>query len=108
AFLLNTASPTKAGIKIIGFGTFNGNNNPGAGSCNSLGSCGLQIMTLGSVIATNLTANSNTSSGVYIDAASVSGAIGGVSLSGVNSFTGNSGTNLYIDAFDVITLNNVT
>jgi hypothetical protein len=89
-------------VTISGTSTFNGNDYEG-----------LVIQSLGTVLLYNLTANNNGFTGDYggvlIDN---SGAVTtlqmAVTLSGVNTFIGNSKTGLDVNSFGVITLNNVT
>ncbi|MFN8410900.1 MAG: hypothetical protein U0Z26_00795 [Anaerolineales bacterium] len=96
----NRNATAPAGVTLTGFGTFNGNTNTG-----------LHIQTFGNVTANTLTAKDNATnlnaSGVYIDGSQV-GAIGNVSLTGTNYFSGNRNDNLSIYAYGAVTVSNLT
>jgi hypothetical protein len=88
-------SVTPSNFTLKGTNTFNGNSFQS-----------VQIHTLGSVLVNNVTANLN-SSGLIITTA-YAGATGAVTLTGTNTFVGNTNGGLSILAAGAVTLNNVT
>lgn len=96
--LNNSATPFTAaapGIKFTGTNSFNNN-----------GYRGLFIQTIGTVALNNISANTNTDRGLYINAPTSTKP---VTLTGTNSFTGNlANGGFYIVTKGAVTMNNVT
>lgn len=70
---------------------------------------GLEIYSYGAVTTNNLTANSNSGNGVYIDNnGTAAGKAANVTLNGNNNFDANGADNLYIISDGLVKLNNVT
>ncbi|MBL8088770.1 MAG: hypothetical protein JNJ43_00470, partial [Anaerolineales bacterium] len=96
-YLDNTLSPVNAGITLNGTNNFNGNYQTG-----------LYIITLGNIKINNITANGTIATSHYGANMSNLNGTGSVTLTGVNTFSGNKGTNLFVYSAGVITINNLT
>jgi len=85
-------------VTFIGTHSFNGNTSRGL-EVRSLGN-----ITLGSI---SITVSNNSGYGVYLKN-NYSGGVGNVTLTGTSVFDGNSQTNLFIESYGTVTINNVT
>lgn len=99
-----TNALTPANIVLSGTNVFNGNYN-----------YGLWVDTLGSIIANNITANNSVTAGgaVFSNNNGVSSSFifnstGNITLTGVNTFSGNKTLNLSVASYGIISLNSVT
>lgn len=99
AWLVNTTSPTKAGITLTGLNSFTSNSGAGV--------VGLQVDSLGNIKINSVTASFNGGKGIQIDN-SFAGAIGSVTLSGTNIFQSNGDSNLQIISKGMVSLSNIT
>jgi hypothetical protein len=97
AYLRNDYTGAVGGVTLTGSNSFSGNND-----------YGLQILSLGAVSLNNLTADNNVLEyGAYISNAGT-GASGGVTIAGINSFSGNDDYGLGVASRGAVTLENVT
>ncbi|MBX3035509.1 MAG: hypothetical protein KF758_01235 [Anaerolineales bacterium] len=95
-YLFNIFSPTNAGVNVNGTNTFNSN----AGN-------GLLIWTLGNVKTNAISASSNNQIGFEVYGAFAPNT-GNVTMTGNNTFSTNMGGGLQINAYGVVTLNNIS
>ncbi len=97
AYLYNVGGAVVKGVTILGVNTFNGNRNGG-----------LLVNTNGLISAASVTASNNVNgSGASFDN-NLGAFTNGVTLTGVNAFSGNGVDGLKINSFGVITLSNIT
>jgi hypothetical protein len=87
---------TPKGITLNGTNTFNGNFQDG-----------LWATSLGLIKGNNLTANWNGDDGAYLDNQWGLGSVGGITVTGTNTFEGNGGLGLEVYSHGAITMNNV-
>ena len=93
----NSSSIVNANVTITGTNSFSGNADRG-----------VAVFTRGAISLSNITANGNlTRTGAYLSN-DFSGAVGGVTISGANSFNGNNTSGLVIDSRGAVSLNNIT
>ncbi|MBX3035483.1 MAG: hypothetical protein KF758_01105 [Anaerolineales bacterium] len=86
---------TNKGVTLSGYGIFNNNDADGFG-----------VFSNGVVITNNLTASGNGLTGTFI--ANDSGAVSAININGVNFFTGNIGTGLFLNSDGAITISKTT
>jgi len=99
ASINNSTALTPAGVTLNGTNNFNNN-----------ASTGLAISSDGNIKANNVTANGSINAlanGANFHTTSM-GAIGGVTLTGKNTFVGNNHTNLNIQSFGAVSISNLT
>jgi hypothetical protein len=99
-YIYNNTSTTNATVTLTGANSFSGNTYEG-----------LYIYSKGAIDLSNITANGNTNgntsgTGAYLRN-DYTGAVGGVSISGTNSFSGNDASGLVIDSRGAVSLNNI-
>jgi hypothetical protein len=98
ANLYNAGGMTPKSVTLTGTNVFNGNYNTG-----------LYVFSLGAIAVSNVTANDNgvvNDNGAYLNNNDVD-AVGGVTLSGVNTFTGNNEEGLIVSTRGAITVNSL-
>ncbi|MBL8092313.1 MAG: hypothetical protein JNJ43_18415, partial [Anaerolineales bacterium] len=91
-----TSTTTPANVTLNGVNTFNGNYG-----------IGVSIYSLGAIKANSLTAKDSLNDNGAQLQNNFGSSTAGITLTGTNTFTGNSNTNLSIYSFGIITLNNI-
>ena len=99
-YIYNNTSTTNAIVTLTGANSFSGNTYEG-----------LYIYSKGAINLSNITANGNTNgntsgTGAYLRN-DYTGAVGGVTVTGTNSFSGNDASGLVIDSRGAVSLTNV-
>ena len=95
--IYNTDSTTNAFVQIDGTNLFSGNTGNG-----------LYVLSKGDIILSNVTSDGSVNdSGAYLNN-NQSGAVGGIAVTGTNSFSGNNDWGLQVYSRGAVTLENIT